>query len=462
MNDSTPRDTGKHYSPRAFLAAIGQLLGMYAIWKPIEDTVRLHQKTLKHTPLDKLKDAFITILAGARGRIEVEKRLRNDPVLQHAFGRNSCAEQSGIQDTLDASREENVTQMQQALSDLYRKHSGGYAHNYQHAYQLLDADMTGLVCGEKAQFATKGYFAGKPHHRGRQLARCIATHYREIVCEQLYDGTHQLQAAFIPLVEQAEKVLGLDADADKRRRTILRVDSGAGTLADINWALERGYAYHGKDFSGRRAQHLAQTVTQWIDDPKCPGRQVGWVTDAEQPYVRPLVRIAVRCRKANGQWAIGVLVSALSAGEVIAAMRQPCHLSRDPQAVLLAYVYFYDARGGGIETINKEDKQGIGLNARNKKRFVAQQMLVLLAQLAHNVIVWTQRWLVGFTPKLVGYGILRMVRDVFTTSGFVQTDAQGRVAQIVLNGHDPLAQGLVDALRGLLQKEHILVNSGET
>jgi hypothetical protein len=261
-------------------------------------------------------------------------------------------------------------------------------------------------------------------------------------------------------LEQADKVLELDAD--KRAKTIIRIDSGGGTKEDINWVLEQGFALHGKDFSGVRAQHLAESVTEWRDDPQCPGRQVGWVTDPNQPYVRPVKRIAVRCRKANGQWGMGVLISTLSPADVIALTHQPCHLVHEDTAVLLAYVYFYDARGGGIETLNKEDKQGLGLNARNKKRFAAQQMLVLLAALAHNVIIWVHRWLVGFTPKLVGYGILRMVRDVFTTSGLLHRDAEGRLVQIVLNGNDPLAKGLVDALRRLLQPEHILVNSGET
>src|SRR5205814_10272596 len=101
-----------------------------------------------------------------------------------------------------------------------------------------------------------------------------------------------------------------------------------------------------------------------------------------------VVRIAARCRKQNGAWAIGVLVSTLSAADVMDLTRKPCHYLQDAKAVLLAYVYFYDARGGGIETVHKQDKQGLGLTARNKKRFVAQQMLVLLAGLAHNVIVW--------------------------------------------------------------------------
>jgi len=317
-----------------------------------------------------------------------------------------------------------------------------------------------MPCGKRAEFATKGYYARHPHARGRQLARCLATDYHEIVCEQLYDGKHQLQTALLPLLAEAACVLELDET--KRARTIVRVDSGGGTLEDINGVLSQGYHYHGKDYSGARAQHLAEEVSQWIDDPKCPGRQLGWVISAQTPYVRPVLRVAARCRKANGQWGIGVLVSTLSPAEVIALTHQPCHRVHDPVAVLLAYIYFYDARGGGIETANKEDKQGLGLTARNKKRFVAQQMVVMLAALAHNVIVWARGWLAPYSVKWNQYGILRMVRDLFTTSGWLQTDANGRPIEITLNVHDPLTKRLVDALRGLFKNEHIAVNSGET
>src|SRR5438876_5654151 len=157
MNDSTTR---KHFSPRAFLAAIGFLRRRRQIWKPVEDNLIIGQKTVQHTPLQKLQDAFITILAGARGMIEVEKRLRNDRGLQHAFGRDTCAEQSSIQDTLDACTQANIVEMQQAFVEIYQQHRLGYGHDY-HSWQILDADMMGMVCGEKAQFATKGYCAQK-------------------------------------------------------------------------------------------------------------------------------------------------------------------------------------------------------------------------------------------------------------------------------------------------------------
>ena len=68
---------------------------------------------------------------------------------------------------------------------------------------------------------------------------------------------------------------------------------------------------------------------------------------------------------------------------------------------------------------------------RSKKRFPAQQMIMLLGSLAHNVIGWARRWLAA--PKLTHYSILRMVRDVFHLSGFLVRDASSPIIQIVLN-----------------------------
>jgi hypothetical protein len=70
--------------------------------------------------------------------------------LQRAFGRQACAEQSVVQDTLDACTAENVTQLQAALAATYRSHSIGYAHDYRTHHQLLDVDMSGLPCGKQA------------------------------------------------------------------------------------------------------------------------------------------------------------------------------------------------------------------------------------------------------------------------------------------------------------------------
>src|SRR5207237_1345935 len=193
---------------------------------------------------------------------------------------------------------------------------------------------------------------------------------------------------------------------------IVRVDAGGGSVGEINWLLERGYRVHAKDYSGQRAQRLAASVSRWVDDPHIESRQVGWVRVAPSMYVRPVRRIAVRCRKQNGQWGVGVLISALAPEEVLVLSGQEGAASTDEAAVLLAYVYFYDQRGGGVETAIKDDKQGLGITKRNKKRFEAQQMVTQLNALAHNTIVWARQWLTPYVPRVRGRGSMRCVRAV--------------------------------------------------
>jgi hypothetical protein len=447
------------FTPYAPLAALGLYLRQIDFLAPIREQVKIEQKKVVHTALDKLTDAFISILAGAHGLVEVNTRLRSDRALQEAFGRTSCAEQSTIQDTLNACTDATVQQMEQALTLIFRQHSKGYRHNYQRRLQILDVDMSGLPCGSKAALATKGYFANQRNRRGRQLGRVVATRYGEIVSEQVFAGTVGLAAALQPLVQAAEQVLGLDPL--KRQRTLLRIDSGGGSIDDVNWALLCGYQLHTKDYSRQRARKLGQSVLEWFDDPEIPGRQVGWVTTPASEYIRPVGRIAVRWKLKNGQWEYAVVISTLLPHEVVAEVGLPPETVFDHQDVLLAYVHFYDDRGGGVETSFKDDKQGLGLTKRSKKRFAAQQMVVLLGTLAHNVTVWAREWLAPHEPKVRRYGMKRMLRDIFHLSGYLVHNARGRLLGVVLNQRAPLARGLARSLDVLLRPSRIAVNWGQ-
>ena len=111
MHNITTPSLSYHFSPRATLAALGIRLQGLNLFGPVRDAVHITQKTIIHTPVQKLYDAFIAILAGAHGFVEINKRLRSDPGVQAAFGRQGCAEQSVVQDTLDACTEANVEQM---------------------------------------------------------------------------------------------------------------------------------------------------------------------------------------------------------------------------------------------------------------------------------------------------------------------------------------------------------------
>jgi hypothetical protein len=275
MSEFTASEVIRRSTPHATLAALGVRLCQLDLLAPIRQRVQLAQKRVKYSPFDKLYDCFVALLAGAHGILEINLGLRADPALQAAFGRSACAEQSVIQDTLDAATAANVAQMEAAVDAIYRTHSRGYRHDYPANWQLLDVDITGMPCGKKAAFATKGYFAKQKNRRGRQLGRVLATLYDEVVVDRLFPGKVQLNEALPPLVEAAEQTLSLKEV--QRARTILRVDAGGGTLGQVNWALSRGYQFHGKEYHSQRARKLAASVTRWVPDPRLPERQVGWV-----------------------------------------------------------------------------------------------------------------------------------------------------------------------------------------
>src|SRR5215216_6539717 len=129
------QETTQHYTPHATLAALGIKIRSLKPFDPIKEHVFIKQKTIKHTPVEKLQDAFIAILAGAHGLCEINTRLRSDESLQRAFGREACADQSVVQQTLNACTEVNVLEMQQAMNLIFRRHAHSYRHNYRAKWQ---------------------------------------------------------------------------------------------------------------------------------------------------------------------------------------------------------------------------------------------------------------------------------------------------------------------------------------
>ncbi len=158
------------------------------------------------------------------------------------------------------------------------------------------------------------------------------------------------------------------------------------------------------------------------------------------------------------------LLSTLGPAAVFTLLGKPLEQTEDPQAVLAAYGQLYDERGGAVEIGIKESKQGIGITKRNKKRFAAQAMVMLLGQLAHNMVVWFKRWLMNAaeTPQLNRLGVPRLVRDVFTMSGKIEVDEAKTITRITINKCAPLGRHCLRALQTLLKPEHVRVILGET
>lgn len=438
--DTVEMDNKIEFTRQASLVLIGQHFLEKGIWSIIEERVHVKQKVRQHTPHEKLLDAFIAILSGSHGLVEVNTRVRPDRAVQLAFGRKSCAEQSTISDTMDACTSENVQQLREALKIILRIQGQCYQHDYTQQSQLLDIDMTGLTAGRQGEGVTKGYFAHQRQRRGRQLGRVLATHYDELVVERLYVGKRQLDQSFQELILATEDVLNLLEN--KRQNTILRMDGGGGDDANINWALDRKYHLLTKVRNWQRAYKLAQTVTQWYRDPKISDREVGWVEQPKQ-YNRPTRQLALRHpkKKKDGSmgWHYHVLVFTLTDEMLFKLCQRPMPTSPAALELMLAAAYAYDKRDGGLETQNRGDKQGLGLSHRNKRSFVAQEMLILLAQLAHNVVIWSRNQMSQVESRFNKFGIQRTTRDLFQIDGHVLLSPAGAIESVVLNGRHPHA-----------------------
>ena len=176
-------------------------------------------------------------------------------------------------------------------------------------------------------------------------------------------------------------------------------------------------------------------------------------------------RLAVRSKSAKGRWQYAVLLFAgLSDQDLLSLMGESPQA--DATSVMRAYLHFYDQRGGGIESSFGQDKSGLGITKRNKKRFQAQRFLMLLGTLAHNLVIWSRRWLAASSPeaaqRLQHYGIKRIIRDLYHISGTLHFDAQGRLCAITLSSATSLAKLMLLPLRHLLAPASIDVSLDKT
>ena len=443
------------FSARGSLAAVGLLMRQMGIWAVVERGVHIKQKVVKHRPSEKLLEAFMNILAGGRGLCEVNTRVRSDRALQRAFGRARCADQSQVSTTLNRCVEGNVEGMRSVNQEIYRTHGAGYSHNYERQWQVLDIDTSDLPAGEQGEQVTKGYFSGHKGGRGRQLGRVWVTLYGELAVDRLYSGKIQLEKSFQQLVEMAEEVL--DLVPAKRSRTILRFDASAGTDQHINWALEQGHQIMTKVKNWQRVIKLTHAIEEWFDDPKVADRQFAWVPEPH-PYARPTRQLAVRRKDKKGAWKVRVLVTTLDDAALLWLAQQPFRKQPRPMDTMCALAYAYDLRDGAVETSIKDSKQGLGITKRNKGSFAAQEMLVLLAQLAQDLIVWTRREMARHAPGLESFGTLRMVRDLFHISAKVQIDEQGRILEITLSQDHPYAAKLLAEIAPALSGSDLLLH----
>jgi len=452
------------------VCALGKVIEEKQVFAPIYNRVRIDQKAIDYRPTDKLIFATLGIIAGAETINDVNIVLRPNRALLAAFGYTACADQSVIQQTINVATSANVSQLECAILEIWQLNNriGLLTPNETQKQPVtIDIDLSPLPISKHAQGSLKGYVAKRKNLYTRQMARVLVPQTQEIVTQSLYSGNTLSCSVFKEMIAKMEPILQLDTKA-KRQQICLRLDAGFGTTQNINFVLWRGYQLLVKMYSGNRAKKLAKSVKQWVavkSGADNTPREAGWVT-APHRYGKKTVQVAVRTPKKKGGYSYSVLVTT--------------HF----QMSLRQIVTDYDGRSGVPESTFCQDYQGLCMRKQKKKRFVGQQILMLLSQLPHNLCVWTKSWLIDAlqnsllsgeqAPKhqearqiaaviatIESRGIKRFLRQVLHLSGKV-VFFDKKVVAIVLNPLYPLIDRIKKAFEIFLAPYEITVSLAKT
>jgi hypothetical protein len=425
MHKHTMMTTG-----RASLCALGEYLRRHCFFAPLRESVQSRQKTVRYRPVDKLLDALSGMLCGAKTISQSNITIRVDPAVQRAFGRTGCAEQSTLARTLRACTGENVAQLER-VSWYYLKRYGQTPH-HRFAERLLwvDIDVTPLPIGAHAEGSERTWMGRNRSKTGRKTLRVTASEYREILHETLLRGKATAVPALKTALQEVETRLGWTRE--RRQQIVLRLDGGFGTTEVLNWLLSRGYQVVAKISHSGRVRKLRQNLGPW-QPTSSPGREVATVLTPHR-FCRTTRQWVIRTPKEKGGYQYAILVTTLT----------------DLEPLALADAY--DGRAM-LEATFCQDKQALGLVTRRQRRWEAQQMVLLLARLAHHLLVWGKQWLSRVPAtrrRLQGYGLVRLLRDVWAVPGVIRW-RRGWMVSVRFSPLHPLATPLQASFSALFR-----------
>jgi Transposase DDE domain group 1 len=415
---------------RASLCALGEYLRRHCFFAPLREQVQIRQKTVRYRPIDKLLDVVGGILCGAKTIAQNNVTIRTDRAVQRAFGRSGCAEQSTMARTLRACTAENVTQLEQVSWYYLKRYGATPRHRFHDARLWVDIDLTPMPIGAKAEGSERTWMGRNRSKTGRKTLRITASPYREILHETLLRGKETAVPALKSALQEVESRLGWTRE--RRAQIVLRLDGGFGTTEVLNWLLSRGYQVVAKISNHGRVQKLRQHLGPW-QPTSSPGRDMAAVLRPHR-FCRTTRQWVIRTPKDKGGYQYAVLVTSLA--------------ELEPPTVADAY----DGRAI-IEATFCQDKQALSLVKRRQHKWEAQQVVLLLARLAHHILLWSKRWLSRVPTtrwRLDGYGLVRLLQEGTTVPGVIRW-RHGWMVSIRFDPLHPLAEALQQGFAALFQ-----------
>jgi hypothetical protein len=394
------------------------------------EQVQILQKQVRYRPVEKVLDALLGILCGAKTIAQSNVTIRVDPAVQRAFGRTGCAEQSTIARTLRACTGDNVAHLERVLWHYLKRYGQTPHHRFAERLLWIDVDVTPMPIGAKAEGSERTWMGRNRSKTGRKVLRWTASDYREILHETLLRGKASAVPALKTALSEVETRLGWTRA--RRQRIVLRLDGGFGTTDVLNWLLSRGYQAVAKVSHSGRVRKLRQALGPW-QPTSSPGREIAAVLRPHR-CCRTTRQWVIRTPKEKGGYQYAVLVTTLT----------------DLEPAALADAYDGRAR---IESSFCQDKQALGLVTRRQRKWEAQQMVLLLARLAHHLLLWGKQWLSQVPAtrrRLQGYGLVRLLRDVWAVPGVIRW-RRGWMVSVRFSPLHPLATPLQASFSALFR-----------
>ena len=124
------------------------------------EKVDLRMKMRTFSPVCKLIQVLLSILAGCETLTAYNTRLDGESGLATIWGWERFADQSTLSRTLDALTLMNIEQLRCATTEIWHATSPIRQHDWR-AHLQLDFDLSGLPCSKRAEASQKGYFSGE-------------------------------------------------------------------------------------------------------------------------------------------------------------------------------------------------------------------------------------------------------------------------------------------------------------
>jgi hypothetical protein len=253
-----------------------------------------------------------------------------------------------------------------------------------------------------------------------------APQYHETVFSHVYPGNQESSPTYKPIVDTLDQVL--TPTAAEKQHIVLRSDAGFGSDENVNYALQAQWQVLTKNKGGRRPEAWAKRVA--AEDWQ-PLGQERWVAQAVDPptYACPMHCLVLRWLTSNGLVKHAVVLCSI------------------PIWTAVETIEYYDDRGA-CETEIQADKGGLKMERRRKKRLAAQEAMILLTDIAHNLSAWIPQWMFPDEP-LATFGTTRLIEDVFQLPGRLLFDHE-RLIEVQLNRLHPHAEAVAAGIQRLL------------